>query len=378
MSETPSWTKHFSLLDKLRRKKEPGTVAPAVGSSSVFGENPTGTRRDTMKELAKKKERAIQGLMGDYSRLKSAAVTARKEGTIKEAMEKLIQAEGFLSEAERFSIMPIETLDIKEIDEILARYPFPTPDSRHDSLMPETLTAVTPEGREISFNLMEQLKYWGDFYKNNKIDWVSLPETISLKPEQITAMTELMKQGYDKMLIIPENLVGESNITYDSTGKPTAISNLRYQQLHQLMSKGYKDTYVGDNYKAEGSFQGAQDKTGKLRIILTKDVQNLEDDPEFKVTIGKSIEQLEADELTRRAGFSEATYLIYQREYFKRTGKHLDEKGWTWLPESRRPLFGRASRVLWRTGSARLEFHSNDRGHCSGHLGCRFAGSFEV
>jgi len=37
-------------------------------------------------------------------------------------------------------------------------------------------------------------------------------------------------------------------------------------------------------------------------------------------------------------GLSESDYLIMQEDYFDRTGRHLDEKGFTWLPSSQRPL----------------------------------------
>ncbi|MBI5229947.1 MAG: hypothetical protein HY981_01455, partial [Candidatus Magasanikbacteria bacterium] len=180
--------------------------------------------------------------------------------------------------------------------------------------------------------------------------------------------------------IIPENLVDEPTITTDTTtGKPTAISNPRYAKLHQLMSTGYAETYQGGNYEHEGSFQGSEVKTTKLRIILTKDIQNLADDLLFKETINKSIEDLEADPRFKHyTGLSELSYLIYQRDYFKRTGKHVDDKGWTWLPESTWQLSGRVSYAVWVPGVGQLYFGSNARGYRGGVLGCRLAGSFEI
>ena len=158
--------------------------------------------------------------------------------------------------------------------------------------------------KKFSFNLKEQLRYWSSFYKGENIDWVSLPETISLQEKQISEMKELMAQGFDKMLIIPENLVGEPEITLDpATGKPTSIKNDKYQKLHELMSKDYNTTSTGRNYDSDGKFQGSQDKTTKLRLILTKDVQNLEDDLLFKATLNKSIDDLKEDELKNTPAF---------------------------------------------------------------------------
>ncbi|MFH0779273.1 MAG: hypothetical protein V1928_00260, partial [Parcubacteria group bacterium] len=73
-------------------------------------------------------------------------------------------------------------------------------------------------------------------------------------------------------------------------------------------------------------------------------------------------------------GLAESTYLIYQHEYFKRTGKHLDEIGGTWFTESRRPVSGRVSFGFWY--GSHLLFYSNVQDFHSGHLGCRLAGSF--
>jgi MoxR-like ATPase len=245
------------------------------------------------------------------------------------------------------------------------------------ALTPDTLTAATPEGREIQINLKEQLKYWADFYKEENIDWVKLPDEINLTLDQIEQMQALMAEGFDKLLIIPEGLVDEPTITKNRKGV-TSIKNPKYAKLHSLMSQGYKETLTWGDYDEDGKFEGSKDKTTKFRLILTKDVQNLDDDPLFKDTLNKSREELEKDELTRYSGFAESTYLIYQREYFKRTGKHLDEEGWIWLTESDRPLSGRVAYVRWNPGVERLRFSSTARDYHDGHLGCRLAGSFEI
>ncbi|MFH0779224.1 MAG: hypothetical protein V1928_00010, partial [Parcubacteria group bacterium] len=73
-------------------------------------------------------------------------------------------------------------------------------------------------------------------------------------------------------------------------------------------------------------------------------------------------------------GLAESTYLIYQFEYCKRTGKHLDERGGTLFTESRRPVSGRVSYGDWFASD--LGFYSCVQGYRGGDLGSRLAGSF--
>ena len=122
------------------------------------------------------------------------------------------------------------------------------------------VSATTAEGREIHFELNEQLESWREFYKKNKVDWISLPDEISITAEQAADMQRLMELGFDRMIIIPDNLSDEPE---------------KYEKLHGVMSEGYKKTWTDSDYKAEGNFKGAVDKRRGLRIILTRDVQNL-------------------------------------------------------------------------------------------------------
>jgi len=146
------------------------------------------------------------------------------------------------------------------------------------------------------------------------------------------------------------------------------------------MSEGYEETYQGDNFKADGGFKGLKNTSDKLRIIMTKEVQNLRDDELLKKTLGKSVEDLENEETGIFAkegvrGIDAATYLVMQREYFKRTKKHLDEIGWTWLTENRRPVSGRVPYARWLPVYRWLEFHSHTPGPHAEGLGCRLASS---
>jgi hypothetical protein len=238
-----------------------------------------------------------------------------------------------------------------------------------ENLMPtKIISAISPESKEIRFELEKQLEYWNDFYKDNNIDWVSLPEKIRITKEQQKEMKRLIAEfGFDKMIVIPENL---------------AATGANYEKLHTLMSEDYNKTYQGDNFKTDGSFAGLKNKSDKLRIILTKDIEELDDDGLFKQTLGKIMDDLEATDgiLTEKKlkGLDAATYLVYQREYFKRTGNHLDVEKATWLPEQIKAASGRVMRGCWSFSVDRLDFRANDPDDRGSALGCRLVGSFEI
>jgi hypothetical protein len=256
------------------------------------------------------------------------------------------------------------------------------------------IAEMAPEGVEIRFELKEQAKYWNKFYKNEGVDWAPpIPEDIKVTAEQAADMKRLIKEyGFNKIVIIPDNLVGEPEVEEyeeEKDGKTVIKKRLKkpaenYEKLHQLMSEGYPNkTYQGDNYKADGGLGGSQDRHHRhqgLRIILTKEIQNLADDELFNETLGKSVDDLSAEgglfKEKGLGGLTESEYLILQREYFRKTGKHLDEKGWTWLPASRRPVSGRAPSGSWY--GARLSFGSDTAEDHSASLGCRLAGNFFV
>jgi hypothetical protein len=233
-------------------------------------------------------------------------------------------------------------------------------------------TLLNLEGKEI--NLEQELKYWQDFYEKQGIDWVELPKEIKLTTEQ----KEQLEQGaqalcpdknYEqlKLLIIPANLA--------DTGE-------RYTQLHEKMSQGYTATGTGSNFDNDGGFGSLKNKSNELRLILVKDVQNLEDDELYKSTQGKSVNDLESPEgifqSTNLRGLDAATYLVYQREYFKRTEKHLDASGATWLTEHSRPASGRVPNADWSPGNSQLYFSARSPDFHYGHLGCRLSSSLVI
>ena len=264
------------------------------------------------------------------------------------------------------------------------------PSERGDRAIGE-INGRTPEGKEIRFELREQAKYWNKFYQGEGVEWAeAIPEDIKITFEQEKEMKRMIEElGFDKMIIIPEGLTGEAEFkeVVDKDGK-TEIrlkkADERYIKLHAKMSVGYEETLQSDNYKTDGGLGASRDKRKGLRIILTKEVQTLGEDEIFRETKGKSAEDLEEGVFKEKqvTGFTESEYLVYQREYHKRTGKHLDdwqkENCWTWLPGSERPVCGRVPFALWDTDYDRVAFNSNAPASHYEDLGCRLVGSFKV
>jgi MoxR-like ATPase len=258
---------------------------------------------------------------------------------------------------------------------------------------------------EIEIDLEKRLEEMREFYKNNKVDWIELPEKIGVTEEQAKKMKEqIEKFGFNWAIIIPEGLVGEPEMEEytDKDGKKKKRikegSNKEYKKLHELMSKGYNATNTGDNYDKDGKFEGTQDKRKGLRIILTRKDKELGDNLLFAETKNKSAKELEdwikegktkdGTELKEYGltGITESEYLVMQREYYEektREGKtgdeaHIDVIDWTWFLESGRPVLGRVPFGGWYSVSQSLDFSSDGSAYRHVLLGGRLAGSFEI
>ncbi|OGF34138.1 hypothetical protein A2482_00015 [Candidatus Falkowbacteria bacterium RIFOXYC2_FULL_48_21] len=259
------------------------------------------------------------------------------------------------------------------------------------------VTGRTPDKKEVKVNLAELARYWNTFYKDNKVTWVEpIPEDIKLTEAQATEMKRQIEVlGFDWPVIIPEGLTGEPEYEEvegeevdEKTKKKVKVKRLQlkkpaehYKELHELMSEGYKGkTLYGGNYGEDGGVGASKDKRTGLRIIMSKQVQEVTEDEKLKLTMGRSIDDLEAKggifETLGVGGMTEAEYLIFQRVYYKETGKHLDVKLYTWFAASSRPRSGRVPCGDWDPGDQRLHFHSNDPDYQNDFRGCRLAGSF--
>lgn len=204
----------------------------------------------------------------------------------------------------------------------------------------------------ITLSLESKLGEFTSFYQKNNIDLPpdfeeAIKEIWDRNAEEITKSIE--ENGFDDVLLMPQDL--------------------SLPDLHQKTTQGYKPTYESDNFKAGGSFALAKSQnTDKPRIVLVHKTQNLEDREELKKTLNIKGEDLKFDLI-----LTLEDYLIFQRKYFEETGKHLDEKGWTWLATKSGARFVNAH---WTPGLGQLVVAADAPGSRAPDLGARPARSF--
>lgn len=255
----------------------------------------------------------------------------------------------------------------------------------------------TQKEQAIEIDLEKTLDEQKSFYKDKLGLEIDESKIRAIWKENFAEIkSEIEKYGYDEILIIPENLPEEEILN----------KNL-IETMEESASGGKKKkveaTYQGSNFKSEGSFAGVKNSySSEYRIVLTHSAQNLENHPLLKATRGKNIMDitgLDQAEVERRInngqelpvdceveingqkfeikaeGESLEEYQIQQAMYFEKTGKHLDEKGWTWLLKS-----CSGSRVVcasWSPDDRQFYVDANDPDDANGALGLRLSRSFK-
>lgn len=121
----------------------------------------------------------------------------------------------------------------------------------------KNISAITPEGPRVIFEFSERLQYWKNYYKKQGIDWIELPEEISVCRQDAKKMKELIENfGFDYMIIIPQGLVSMTEDYY--------MDYERFiKQLfpHRQIERGMLE------------LNEISDDRSELRIILTKKEQ---------------------------------------------------------------------------------------------------------
>ena len=266
--------------------------------------------------------------------------------------------------------------------------------SLKEKIVPREIKAIfinpeTSEQKEITINIQEKIQEAQEFYKKHNLPIPNEQELMSVwRKNHKEIKEEIEKYGYDNVLIIPENLPDTEN-------------------LNGIMTEGYGNaTYQSSNFTGGGGFSGAKHtENTKAKIILCHNDQDIYDNVNAnafeKATLNKNILQLSGltqSELEKKIqnqenipinfeiqinnqkiqieaeGLSLNEYLIFQRQYFEKNQKHLDEKGYTWLLKT----FS-ASRVVfscWHSDDARLRVHATALGASCGDLACRLSRSF--
>ena len=320
---------------------------PEIPKHAKFIAETPRKKKEAANNIEELKKQAIAVLVEQYKELKQEAID-KKDSDILDQADKLLDRIREIHEDKNPLIDDLEAIIGSETIEISGKY----------------------EGREIKFELKKQLEDWAEFYQKHNIDWIEMPETIRLTPEQEKEIIRLIEQfGFDKMIIIPENIA--------DTGD-------KMEKLHKEMTEGeeYEDSFQSSNFQEDGGFP-ALAIGNNLKIILTKNIQELDDDKLHKETLGKSIDDLEAPggifQKNQLQGLDLTSYLIYQREYFEsnKKEKHLDDNRLTWLPGSRFSS-GRIPGAGWDSHDSQLYFDANTSGGRYSYLGCRLSGSLDI
>jgi hypothetical protein len=290
-------------------------------------------------ELAEKLKK-VQNLNSDFNTKAEKALSFDTSRDWNEEESALITEAGIVAEEIEQQILELE----KSIgpDSISATY---TSKDENDVETSETIT--------IDFE--KKLEYSVSFYKTHNID---LPENfteimIDIWTRNIDIIKKTIEeQGFDEILLIP--------------------GNLSVPDIHAKMSEGYSATTTGDLFDEGGSFEGVIEKTTGPRIILIHKnrAQNLEDRLELEKTLGDDADSL----INSGQTLTLTDYLIYQRQFFEETGKHLDESDYyTYLPGSTVRNSGGGFYVvdvLWRD---RLDVVADDPDDSISFIGCRLS-----
>ncbi len=279
-------------------------------------------------------------------------------------------------------------------------------EKKFPSEVPDTLLAAsfrnpeTGKEYEISLDIERESTFFKSFYQKNLDLDLDKSEILLIWQQNYQEMkTEIETYGYDTILIIPDTLpeAGMLNEKLIETMEETVGGK----------KKTVADTYQGDNFKKGGSFAGVKNvETPGYRIILCHSEQNLfsnsDANPFLKATLGKNIMALtglDPAEVERRISGNQGMpvdfeakignrtirikaerlsleeYIIFQRVYFEKTGKHPDENGCASLLKS-----SSGSRVVfsyWDPGARQLCVDAGDPGDAGGRLGLRLSRSFK-
>jgi hypothetical protein len=216
----------------------------------------------------------------------------------------------------------------------------------------ETIEA-TYNQESINLDIEKKLDEFISFYQQNKID---------LSPDFEENIREIWSRNIDE---IKENI--EQNGFSDILLMP---ENIPLADLNTKMTEGYKtETWESSNFTEGGGFAGAKsENVDKPRIVLVHKTQNLKDNPELAKTLNiKGEDAIKSEMLTLE------DYLVFQRKYFKETGKHLDEVGATWLA-----TYAGARLVYadWDPSDGQVDVIADDLGNQFGYLGARPSRSF--
>ena len=214
-----------------------------------------------------------------------------------------------------------------------------------------TYTRPDKKKETITLDIEAKLEEFTDFYNKTKLDLPrDFEETIKdiWEKNQTEIQESIEQNGFDDLLVVP--------------------GNISLQDLAEKMKMG-KGYYESGNFTSGGSFSGAVSKNvDKPRIILVHKTKELTDRPELASTFNIKGQDVKLDK-----ALTLEDYIIFQRKYFAETGKHLDEKKYTWLATKA------GTRLVisdWNPDDGKLYVYAFGLEVQVGHLGVRPSRSF--
>lgn len=209
----------------------------------------------------------------------------------------------------------------------------PSPES--ETGQPTLIKCKTPEGKEVSFDLEKEREYWVKFYEAHNLSQLVktkegktiIPETIVLTPQQIRWVKDKVeKHGFNRMMICP----------------PVSTQKQSMSKVKREMGKPVEGLQGSDQYSREDDGVWYSDRV-KEGIADDKIEDVREDRPYIKLwkddaevdNEGETGEYY-SDEFTEQGlhGDTQFEYLLAQREFSEKTGRHLDTRKWGWLTDS--------------------------------------------
>ena len=241
----------------------------------------------------------------------------------------------------------------------------------------DTLTATTPEGKEVSVDLKAILSESVSFYEKYGINEFSdhlktIEPTLSEEAKE-TLKEMIEKRGFDRFLILPpENLQHTEEII------EKLKTNLADQELAGLSKDDqYRESYINDSCKSPvfpdtPYGQEAKEKRAKAYLFgyssgpVQQETKNLK--------YSEAEKYLEEKNLN---GFTLSEYYLTQRKEAGQNEDHSfdafngdsEKSNWTWLIDSRAP--DGCVDAHWDPGSRQVDVSWYDADHRDPELGAR-------
>jgi hypothetical protein len=223
--------------------------------------------------------------------------------------------------------------DVKRLTEITGRE-----ELKLEAVPPSLslITAKTPEGKDVEFDLNKEREYWAKFYESHNLPALvkdkdgkdHIPSHIRLTPEQVQWVKEMVeKHGFNRMMICPPPSVQNGSFTKvkKEMGKRVKAGLAKKEQYSKEDDGIWFSDTVKENVDA-GKVVDAREE--KPYIKLWRDDAEVSNEGNTAYHYAQEFKEkcLQGDTL-----FED---LIAQREFAEKTGKHMDTDKWGWLLDS--------------------------------------------